>query len=62
MIAVSTVALLLTLADRRLMPLAGTRRHPAARPAPDPAGGPGTRKEELNQCPYPLWTTGRHSS
>jgi MFS family permease len=40
MIAVSAVALLLTLADRQLMSLASTRRHPPAEPAPDPAGEP----------------------
>jgi MFS family permease len=40
MIAVSAVALLLTLADRQLMSSASTRQHPATRPAPDPAGEP----------------------
>jgi MFS family permease len=37
MIAVSVVALLLTLADRQLMSLANTQQHPAVQPAPDPA-------------------------
>jgi hypothetical protein len=40
MIAVSAVALLLTLADRQLMSPASTRRHPPAGPAPDPAAEP----------------------
>jgi MFS family permease len=39
MIAVSAVALLLTLADRQLMSLASARRDPLDRPAPDPAAG-----------------------
>jgi MFS family permease len=37
MIAVSAVALLLTLADRQLMSLPSTRRQVPAQPAPDPA-------------------------
>jgi sugar phosphate permease len=40
MIAVSAVALLLTLADRQLMSLASTRRDSPARPGPDPAAEP----------------------
>jgi len=40
MIAVSVVALLLTLADRQLMSLASSRRHAAPQPAADPAAEP----------------------
>jgi len=40
MIAVSAVALLLTLADRQLMSLASIGRDPSARPGPDPAADP----------------------
>jgi hypothetical protein len=40
MIAVSAVALLLTLADRQLMSLASTERDPSARPGPDQAAEP----------------------
>jgi MFS family permease len=40
MIAVSAVALLLTLADRQLMSLASIGLDPSARPGPDPAGEP----------------------
>jgi MFS family permease len=45
MIAVSVVALLLTLADRQLMSLASTQQHPAAQPAPDPAEEPAREKK-----------------
>jgi sugar phosphate permease len=45
MIAVSAVALLLTLADRQLMSPASTRRHPAARPRPDPAAEPARERK-----------------
>jgi sugar phosphate permease len=45
MIAVSAVALLLTLADRQLMSLANTQQHPAAQPAPDPAGEPARERK-----------------
>jgi hypothetical protein len=40
MVAVSAVALLLTVADRGLMSLARIERDPSARPGPDPAADP----------------------
>jgi MFS family permease len=45
MIAVSAVALLLTLADRQLMALRSTRQRPSAEPAQDPAAAPASERK-----------------
>jgi sugar phosphate permease len=51
MIAVGAVALLLTLADRRLMSSASTRRHTAAQPDPaaEPSDPPRSEYERPNR-------------